>query len=418
MRVARGPALWVRRAVLAVVLVGAAVIPGRASSLGTQHCTGARCSAPGSVLWTHPLPGSWIVQPGVAGTVTSQDPAYAAAGGGIAVVGSDSTVTAFEGKTGELLWQWSITGVPAGSTIAGIRAFPGVVAVGMVPPPGQQAGRDEVILSAATGRQVRIYPAAPYGGAIAASRVSTVVVGPRTVTDYGNATGHVLWSRLIGRSEQTWRVSGQYVYITETGGGGSADGYRVTALRRINLRTGAEDILRPPRSAFPGTLTDAVNGVLLFSAAGGIWAYSGLDGQRLWNRQSAVLELTDAGHGIVYLASGNALTGVEVATGDTAGNAAISVAASMYSVTNGVALNLDQNQLGEAWGYSLTTRQVVWTSSALPWPHFFTDLSGLGGSASPGSGIVLLAICTDVGSTLTSGSSSACLQPKLAAVLV
>jgi PQQ-like domain len=413
-------ALWVRRALLAIVLVGAAVIPGRASSLEPQHCTGLRCRAAGSILWTRPLPGSWTAQPGVAGTISSQGPAYAAIGGGDAVVGSGTMVTAFAATTGQPLWQVSVTGVPAGFAIVGVRAFPGVVAVGMAAPASQAAGqaqRDEVILSAATGQHLRVYPAASYGGAIYADGARTVVVGIRAITAYANATGRVLWSRATGPPEQTWRVFGQYVYVTE-----SPSGYvgasSVTALRRISLRTGVERIVRPASSAFPGTFSGAVDGVVLFSGTDGVWAYSGLTGKRLWHRQAAVLELTDTAHGTVYLDIGNTLMGVDVASGVSASSAAASVAASLYTVTDGVALGIDQDALGEAWGYDLSTRRVVWTSGALPWPHFFVDLSGLGGSASPGSDIVMLAICAKVGAAPTPGSAPACLRPELAAVLV
>ena len=94
MKVARGPAAWARRALLAVVLMGAAVIPGRASSQQAQHCTGVRCTTAGSILWTRALAGSWLAQPGVPGTVTEPGAAYAAVGGGLAVVGTGTSVTA------------------------------------------------------------------------------------------------------------------------------------------------------------------------------------------------------------------------------------------------------------------------------------------------------------------------------------
>src|SRR5215472_14049322 len=68
-RVTRGPATWAKRAFVAIVLVGAAVIPGRASSGQPQHCTGIRCTAAGSILWTAGLSGLWLAQPGVLGTV-------------------------------------------------------------------------------------------------------------------------------------------------------------------------------------------------------------------------------------------------------------------------------------------------------------------------------------------------------------
>jgi len=49
-----------------------------------------------------------------------------------------------------------------------------------------------------TGRQVRAYPAAQFGGAVAASPSTTVVVGPHAVTSYATGSGAVRWSRPTG----------------------------------------------------------------------------------------------------------------------------------------------------------------------------------------------------------------------------
>jgi hypothetical protein len=412
---------------LAIVLVGAAVIPGRASSLQSQHCTGQRCSPAGSVLWTRALPGSWIAQSGGSGTVTDRDASYAAVGSGVAAVGSGTAVTGYDLNTGKWLWHIGLTGIPAGSAIVSVRAFSSVVAVGVVPPAGQGgAERDEVILAAATGRQIRIYPAAAYGGAVEADAASTVIVGSTAVTAYANGTGRVLWRRPIGSGAQTWRVSGQDLYVTE-GSGRDAAAAGVSAVRRISLLTGTQRVIRPRSSEFAGTLSGAIDvaqprghqptEVLLFSGSNGVAAY-GLTGKRLWHNPSAVLELADAGQGVVYLASGSWLTGIDAQSGAVVSRAAISVAASLYWVKDGVALGLDQNALGEAWGYDLSTRRVVWTSAALPWPHFFVDLSGLGGSASRANDIALLATCAAVGVAASATAAPACARPELAAVLI
>jgi outer membrane protein assembly factor BamB len=419
-RVARGPATWAKRALLAVVLVGAAVIPGRATSQQDQHCTGVTCRIAGSVLWSEALPGSWIVQAGVSGTVTASDAAYAATGpgtDGVAAIGSGTEVTGYQERTGARLWRVSISGVPVGSTIVGVRAFHDVVVVGVEPPAGTKVDRYEVILSAAKGQQIRIYPAAAYGGAIQADAGYAVIVGTRTVTAYANDTGRVLWERSIGSATPTWRVSGQYVYVTEASSRDiGAPG--VPALRQINLRTGAERLVRPPAGAFPGTLSGAVDGRVLFSRTDKVFAYDGQTGDPLWHKAGAVLELTDASQDVAYLAVGTSLTGVDIRTGHVVSRAAISVAASLYWVSDGVGLGLDQNALGEAWGYSLSARRVVWNSVALPWPHFFVDLSGLGGSASLTSDIVLLATCAQVGHAASSASAPACARPQLAAVRI
>jgi hypothetical protein len=200
----------------------------------------------------------------------------------------------------------------------------------------------------------------------------------------------------------------------------------VPAVRRIDLLTGAEQTLRARSGTFAGALSavldvsdaaGAVHVVLLFSGADGITAY-GLDGRQLWRRRQAVLELVDDDHGVAYVASGSALIGIDVLTGTVTTRAASSVAGSLYWVSDDVALGLDQNALGEAWGYSLSARRVVWTSTALPWPHFFVDLSGLGGSASRASDIVVLATCAQVGTVLGAAAAPPCAKPELAAVLI
>jgi len=426
LKVARGPAAWAKLLLLAVVLLGAAVIPGRATSQQATHCVGLRCTAAGSVLWTSVLPGSWVAQPGVSGTVTEPDAAYAAVGGGLAAVGSGIEVTGYQASTGKGLWHVALAGLPPGSAIVSVRAFSGVVAVGVQPPVSQGGtARDEVILAAATGRQIRIYTAAAFGGAVRADAASTVIVGSAAVVAYSNATGRVRWERAIGSGGPTWRAAGEYLYVSEPGAAG-----HVLAVRRISLVTGAQRILRPPTAAFAGTLAGVVAAdqpgggppvsVLLFSGVDGVAAY-GLDGAsrwHSWHKDAAVLELADAQQGVVYLAEGTKLTGVDALSGHAVSSVAISVAASLYLVSGGVALGLDQDALGEAWGYTLIGRRVAWTSAALPWPHFFADLSGLGGSASGASDIALLAACARVGTAPGAGAAPPCTRPELAAVLI
>ena len=426
-KVARRPSAWARRALLVVVLLGAAVIPGRASSQQVAHCTGVRCTTAGSVLWTHTMPGSWIAQSGVSGTVTERQAAYAAVGGGVAVVGSGTEVTGFQASNGKLLWHVGLAEVPAGSAIVSIRAFSGVVAVGVEPPAGQgDAVRYEVILSAGAGRQIRTYQAAAYGGAVEADAERTVIIGTSEVRAYANASGRVLWRRAIGSGSPAWRVAGQYLYVADTGSKDAAAG--VPALLRISLLTGGVQIVRPRSGNFAGMLSDVIDVaqasgqppkvVLIFSGASGVTAY-GLDGSLLWHKESAVPELADAGAGVVYVADGSVLAGLQAGQrGAVVSTAAISVAASLYWVSDGVALGLDQNALGEAWGYSLSSRRVIWTSTALPWPHFFVDLSGLGGSASPATDIALLATCAQVGPASGTAAPPPCSQPELAAVLI
>jgi PQQ-like domain len=423
-KIERRPAAWARFALIAAVLLAAVFIPGRATSQQAPHCVGLRCTAAGSVLWTTALPGSWIAQSGVLGTVTAPDGAYAADGGGIAVVGTGTEVSGFAASTGKPMWHVSLSDLQAGSVIVSVRAFSGVVAVG-VQPPATQGGpaRDEVMLAAATGRQIRTYQAAPYGGAVRADAATTVVVGNSAVTAYANATGRVLWQRSLGGSGATWRTSGHYIYVTNPAAAG-----RVTVVRQISLVTGSERIVRAQPGAFAGDLTEVVDSpllsgraatVLLFSGDSGVSAY-GLDGKLRWQKNATVVELADLPDGVVYLADGAKLTGIDAlsASGTAVSSVAISVAASLYWISDGVALGLDENGLGEAWGYSLTARRVAWTSVALPWPHFFADIYGLGGSASGGSDVALLAACALTGTASAAATAPPCKRPELAAVLI
>ena len=173
------------------------------------------------------------------------------------------------------LWDATLTGFPADASIVSVRAWPGIVTVGVTYGP-DAAARAEVIFASATGRQIRWYQAAPFGGAVAASPQTTVIVGATAVTAYANRTGAVRWSRPTGAAAQAWQVNGPDLYVTEAGGGylGSAP---VTALRRIDLDDGLESIIRPAASAFPGSLSGVAGDVVLFSAATGVTAFDGAD---------------------------------------------------------------------------------------------------------------------------------------------
>jgi hypothetical protein len=49
----------------------------------------------------------------------------------------------------------------------------------------------------------------------------------------------------------------------------------------------------------------------------------------------------------------------------------------------------------------------------LPWPHYFVDLSGIGGSADPGSRTVILTAC---GQRIQVGARQVCQKPELVLV--
>ena len=275
-----------------------------------------------------------------------------------------------------------------------VRAWPGVVTAGIVPKGGRT--RTEVVIDAATGTVLRRYPAAVFGGTVAASAATTVVVGPASVTSYDNSDGRVRWRRPTGVG-QTWRADDDILYVAESAGGylGSAP---VTSLRVINLETGAERPLHsPPGDAFSGTLSVAADGVVLFTSSAGVTAYSGSTGETLWSLPAAVPEGADPSARLVYLTSaGGALVGVDPLTGAVKASVSGSTAggsAGIYVVRGGVALGIDSGQGGQAWGYSMAAGRVTWTAAGLPWPHFFSDLSGLGGSAAVSGSVVVIAVC-------------------------
>ena len=291
-----------------------------------------------------------------------------------------------------------------------------------------------MVISDPAGVQTGRYPAAAFGGAVAGSPKYTVVVGATAVTSYDNATGHIRWQRPTGQVAQAWRTDGNWLYVAESAGGfvGSAP---VTALRRIDLATGAELVVRPLEGlSFDGTLSTAFDGVVLFSSAAGVTAYSGTTGAWLWSIHGAVPESTDHRPRRIYLTEGSNLVGVDPLTGRvkaTASGSAVNGSAGVYVVRGGVALGLDQGGNGDAWGYDLAVQRVTLAAAGLPWPHYFVDLSGVGGSADPASDLVIIAACTQLApSSPTQPSASAAVRvrsgvdrlavhgPSLAAVLV
>ncbi len=400
-----------RRWVLIAALLGVALVPypvqGAAGVPPAAACrSGCRAlgagSAPSMVRWATPLSGAWNVAPGLTGTVPASGLAYAAVGGGLAAVGAGLTVTAYSSRTGALEWQDTLTGFPAGAAIMSVRAWPGEVTAGVSyrPASGKQhpgaARRTEVVLSGADGAQAGRYPAATFGGAVAASQEYTVVVGATAVTSYDNTTGHVRWQRPTGPVAQAWRTDGHWLYMAESPGG-FVDSAPVSALHRIDLATGSELVVRPIEGlSFPGTLSAAFDGVVLFSSAAGVTAYNGSTGARLWSARGAVPEGADHSPRRIYLTEGSNLVGVDPRTGRvkaTASGSAVNGAAGVYVVRNGVALGLDQGGNGDAWGYALSVQRVTRAAPGLPWPHYFVDLSGVGGSADPVGNLVVIAAC-------------------------
>jgi hypothetical protein len=358
------------------------------------------------VLWTSPLPGQWTASSGLAGTVPVSGQAYAAVGDGAAVVGLGLRLNAYSSRTGALRWHAELPGFPADAAIVSVRIWPGVVTAGVAYGPGARS-RTEVVISGASGSQIRRYAAAPFGGAVAVTRQTAVIVGTTAVTGYDNLMGAVRWSRPTGPAEQAWQVDGPYLYTT-VAAGGYLGSQPVTALRRIDMRTGAESIVRPSAHSFAGALGGAAGGVVLFSAASGVTAYDGTTGLRLWSLAGAVPEGTDPGQRRFYLTEGTTLLGIDPRGGRImarASGSAVAGSAGMYAVRNGIALGLDQGPNGEAWGYDVSAEHVLWTAPGLPWPHYFVDFGGIGGSADPDGPTVVLAACAKLAPSPVPGPS-------------
>jgi hypothetical protein len=386
-----------RRWVLAETLLAIIFVPLPGSAAGQQSpCTTCRAAQPANLSaerWAVALPGNWAVDPGATGTVPESGQAYVAAGNGVVVVGLGLTVAAYRLSNGAPLWQLRID-APAGTAIMSVRAWKGVVTAGIDRPNG--SSRSEAVIDTDSGTVLRQYPAAVFGGAVEATTQYTDIVGTTAVTSYDNSTGRVRWQRRTDAG-QAWRTDGATLYVTQSAGGYLGAG-PVTGLQVINLSSGAErPMASPTGQPFPGTLAGAAQGDVLFTSASGVTAYSGTTGDLLWSAAGAVPEGADPVAGLIYLTSpSGALTGVNPRTGVTVTSvpgSATTGSAGMYAVRGGVALGLDSGAEGEAWGYSVGAGRVTWTAPGLPWPHYFSDLSGVGGSAAASGVTAVIAAC-------------------------
>ncbi len=440
-----------RRIALAVLLAALVLVPYGRSAATSRACRGADCPADGQVRWSAALPGTWLAENGTQGTVYAASQPYAAAGDGTAAVGFGLTVYTLDEATGAPRWTATLAGMPAGSSIVSVRSWPGVLTVGVdLSPAGSSAIQSPVragagrsaagssavsgrsgsagggapwevtVLNALTGRTLRSYPSAAYGGAVSATLTRTVVVGTTAVTCYDNGSGRVIWRDQIGSAGQAWHVDAGYLYVTVSAGGviGTAP---VTAVRQINLRSGAERLIQPPHGPFAGGLSGVVYGDLLFTSAAGLNVYSAGTGQLVASQPGAVPQGVDPVRHVLYVDAGGILIGIDPATGARVPHTAVPGPPGIYGVRDGVALGLDPGASGAAWGYSIAKRRVVWTTRSLPWPHYFLDPAGIGGSADPANSTVLIATCARVGPLVQAAapggrSAYACLRPRLVAI--
>src|SRR5207302_5617531 len=183
-----------------------------------------------------------------------------------------------------------------------------------------------------------------------------------------------------------------------------------------NLAAGAQRLVRPGGKSFTGALSLIYHGVVVFSSARWARAYSGSTGRQLWRYAGALPDTIDAIAGRLYLISGNTLIGVNPQTGQTLARVTGAASSGLYGVREGAVLGIDHGALGKAWAYDIAAQQVRWTSRPLPWPHYFVDLSGIGGSAPPGQDAVLLAICGHVAARAAGTAIPRCTRPELAVV--
>lgn len=399
------------------------LFPGSAASVATRSCLPGDCQIDGRVLWSRRLLGAWVAQNGVEGTVYAQGQAYLAVGDGVAAIGYGTTVAAYAEETGVPLWTTALS-LPPGSQVVAVDAWPGVVTVGVAVPPdaqkhGETAARQEVVLDASTGRQIRAYPSAAYGGAVAASRRRTVIVGPASVTGYANASGDAVWRDPTGPAEQAWQVDGGLLYVTVSARGVLSSG-PVTAVRQISLRTGAERLVEPSSESFEGALSGVADGDLLFTGPAGLIMYRAATGELIAQRPGALAEGLDPVRQVLYADAAGALIGINPETGSNEPGISVPGPLQTYGVRDGVALGLDLGAAGAAWGYSVARRHVIWTTRSLPWPHYFVDPAGLSGSADPASDVVVLVACPSVGQAAPVGSPLTagliCRRPVLVAI--
>ncbi len=89
---------WGRRLSFAAILLVAAITPGTAAGWSSLLCQRGHCEGAGTIRWIRPMPGSWTVQNGEAGTSPAGGQAYASLDSQLAAVGAGLTVSAYQAE--------------------------------------------------------------------------------------------------------------------------------------------------------------------------------------------------------------------------------------------------------------------------------------------------------------------------------
>ena len=280
-----------------------------------------------------------------------------------------------------------------------VRTWPGeVTAASPTPGPGIWSA-PRWSISGLTGTESGRYPAAVFGGAVGGSALYTVIVGPTAVTSYDNATGRVRWRLATGPVPQAWRTDGR-------------DAVRGRIRRRVpgfgaGHRAAPDRPARPARRSSSGRWRDS-RSPARSAPRSTAWCCSPRgrgDRVRRHDRSVAVVHRRGGARGLPTRAAadlpdpGSNLIAVDPLTGQVTATVSGSAVTGRRACTwSGTVWRSGSTRApnGDAWGYDIGAQRVTLAAAGLPWPHYFVDLSGVGGSADPASNLVVIAACTQL----------------------
>src|SRR5262249_60187389 len=96
-----------------------------AATWSSFQCQEPGCEKAGTVRWIRPLPGSWAVQNGMAGTAPATGQAYAALGAQLAAIGSGLTLSPHPASPGPRPWATHPPRVPPRAAATAVPGGPG-----------------------------------------------------------------------------------------------------------------------------------------------------------------------------------------------------------------------------------------------------------------------------------------------------